>query len=631
MLNALRRGSKGFLSKILIALLVFAFAIWGISDFVNQIDPTEVAEAGNTPVPASEFARVYQRALGFTSQQMGRGLTPQDAQAIGLPDQVLSTLVTDALQIDAARRLGVDIGNDMLAERIRQDVSFSAGGNFDRALFDQILAENRYTEAEYIEIQRGEAKRAIWNDALFQGVRVPTPYLEAFNRFQNQTRTVSYFTLTDAAIGAIEDPTDAELQAYYNENTAEFRAPEYRDIAMVSLSAALLADPEAVSNDDVARAYEVDGAYGAPERRRIQQAILGDKADAESAAEAINGGAPVEATLSGIGQELADVDLGFVRRDDLVDPAVAEAAFSLNAGGAAAVDGRFGPVLIVVSEIESAGKRPLEEVEAEIRAELAMEEANAEMRTVFNRVEDAVAGGETADEIAERFSLPLRTLTVDRQGLLEDGTQPTPPVPAPLLATAFAVQEGDDPEPAEADGATHWIQVNGITPSADRPFDEVPGEVLLAWTEAEKASRIADLADEALQAIEDGAPVEDVAARYGTEALTTEPFSQGAPSASLPPAAVRAAFEGPAGHVSSVPTEEGANIVLKVAEITEPIFFEGDPNLQAPERTLSEGMTDTMLFEFVSAWQGEVGATVNRTIINQIIGIEPRHGHGGMR
>ncbi|MEO1105020.1 MAG: SurA N-terminal domain-containing protein, partial [Pseudomonadota bacterium] len=119
MLNALRRGSKGPLAMILIGLLVISFAVWGISDFVNQVDPSEVARAGDTPVSAQEFARVYRRTVNAQSQRLGQGLTPQQAAAIGVPTQVLSQLITEALQVDAAHALGRDSGDDALAARIR--------------------------------------------------------------------------------------------------------------------------------------------------------------------------------------------------------------------------------------------------------------------------------------------------------------------------------------------------------------------------------------------------------------------------------------------------------------------------------------------------------------------------------
>ncbi|MEM6762663.1 MAG: SurA N-terminal domain-containing protein, partial [Pseudomonadota bacterium] len=430
MLNALRRGSKGYLATILIGLLIISLAIFGISGFVNQIDPTEVARAGDTPVPAREFQRVYQRALGTTSQQMGRGLTPQEAQAVGLPTQVLSRLVTEAMQVDAAHDLGVDIGDEALAERIRNNPVFSApNGEFDRIRFDQLLNDNQYTEAEFIELQRNAAAQEMFVNALVGGIAAPTAYLEAFNRFQNQTRRVSYFTLSDDMLGPIPDPTDAELRSYYDDHKSDFRAPEYRGFSTVTLSADALANPDEVSADAVERAYNVAGAYGSPERRRIQQIILDDKDVAEKAAEELNNGAAFSAVLLELGRTLADVDLGFVERSGLVDPAVADAAFNLDEKGAAAVDGRFGPVLVRVAEIQAEGKRPLDEVEGEIRAMLAQQDAAAEMREMFNSVEDAVAGGAPVAEIAERFSLPRATYDkVDETGGTPAGTAPDPEV-----------------------------------------------------------------------------------------------------------------------------------------------------------------------------------------------------------
>lgn len=623
MLNAMRRGAKTIYAKALIFVLVAAFALWGISGFVNQIDPTEVARAGDTPVSAAEFARVYQRAMAQTSQQFGRQLTPQEAQAIGLPSQVLSQLVTEAYQVDAAHALGVDLGDEELARRIREDPTFAGStGGFDRYRFDQLLASNRYSEAEYIEVQRDAAAQEMLVNALFGGFEAPTAYLEAFNRYRNQTRVVTYLRLTDAALGPIEDPSEETLRAYYNENKEAFRSPEYRGFATVTLSAEALADPAAVSAEAVQRAYDASNAYPAPERRRVQQVVLGDEDIAKKAADSINSGTAFDAILSSLDVTMADADLGFVERQALVDPAVAEAAFSLEAGQAAAVDGRFGPVLVRVSEIAPAGKRPLEEVEAEIRQSLAQEEAQDQVRPLYDSIEDAVAGGARVAEIGERFSLPTRAVEgVDEEGNTPTGETIDPPLDAQVIATAFGEEEGDDPEPVEVGDAFMWVQLDSVTPAADRPFEEVSGAVLIDWTVKEKASRLAALAKEAETAVKDGTPVEEVAAQHDVAALTTEPFSQGAPSQELPQAAVVAAFEGPVGHIAAVDAADGSHIILKVTEISEPAFFEQDADLQDARGILAQGMVDTMLYELVGARQAKKGATVNQPVLDQIIGV----------
>lgn len=624
MLNAMRRASKGFLAKLLIALLVLSFAVWGISDFVNQVDPTEVARAGDTPVSTNEFARLYQRELARIAQARGTGLTPDQAMAQGVPQQILQTLVTDALQVDAARKLGIDIGDERLAERIRNVPAFAGSdGEFDRALFDLILQENRYTEGEFIEVERERAVQELWVNGLLGGYSAPTPYLSAFNRFVNQTRQIAWFELTEDALGPIPSPSDEELRAFYEENTSLFRAPERRAFSYVTLSAEALAEPEAVSADAVRRFYERDGSFGEPERRRVQSVPFDDPVLARRTADALNEGTAFETALDELGKTFEDVDLGLVERGELVDPAVREAAFGLDEGGAAFVDGRFGPVVVRVSAVEEAARRPLEEVEDEIRRELALEEAQELVNDLYVNVEDAVAGGARVDEIAARFDLPLREVApVSERGVAADGAEVD--VPARVLATAFDVAPGDDAEPVRFGSATAWVQTREIVEAADRPFEEVAGEVLVEWTEARKTERLAERAEEAVASLETGVPVEDVAERFGEEATTSASFSRTEPPQDVPSQVFAAAFEGPQGHAGSVIVGPGRHIVFEVTQVSEPAFFEEAADLRPIRTTLDDSLANTLLIDFLNAWQAEVGATQNPTVINQIVGIEPR-------
>ena len=83
--------------------------------------------------------------------------------------------------------------------------------------------------------------------------------------------------------------------------------------------------------------------------------MLDDMDAAQQAAQSINDGTDFAVVLGELNRTMADADLGMVERSGLVDPAVADAAFGLEAGKAAAVEGRFGPVLVRVGEIAPAG------------------------------------------------------------------------------------------------------------------------------------------------------------------------------------------------------------------------------------------------------------------------------------
>ncbi len=626
MLNALRRGAKGPFAKILIAVLVLSFAVWGVSGVVNTTNVSEVARVGDTPVSAREFERALRLQSIRISQQLGRSLTPEEMQSFGIANSVLQSLVTEALQLDAARDMGIDVSDEALAERLRTDPRFSTGGRFDRGAFDRYLANLGYSENEFIELERDATVQELWTNSLLGGMQAPTAYLEAVNRFANQTREVATFRLTDANLSTIDDPSDEELQAYYDEHKDEFRAPERRTFTTVTLSPELLAEPDLVSEDAVRRAYETDGAYGAPEKRQVQQVVLDDEEVAQEAANAINEGYAFSAILRQLDRKRSDVDLGLVTKSEIFNDAVADAAFELEPRKATVVEGRFGPTLVRVGEVQEAAKQPFETVEAEIRAALALDEATDQARALQTDVTDAVAGGAPVSEIGERFDLPVTTFeAVDQSGVGLDGTYPDIAARDAVLNAAFRAEAGADAVPVEDGNATIWVQTDTIIESDVRPFEEAQGDVLFAWTEAQRSEQLDALAAEAVEAINGGTPIAEVAETYDADLSQSDPFTFSEAPGSMPQAVATAAFEGPVGHGASVPDSE-TRIVLEVTAVSEPAFFEEDQALAEVRQRLNEELGNAVMFDLLNAWQSDVGATVNQPIFDQLTGVAPRQG-----
>src|SRR4051794_29312459 len=61
MLDQLRQGAQGWVSKLLMAVLVLSFAIWGIGGF-NGYHADRLASVGNAEVSVQEFSRLYEQA-----------------------------------------------------------------------------------------------------------------------------------------------------------------------------------------------------------------------------------------------------------------------------------------------------------------------------------------------------------------------------------------------------------------------------------------------------------------------------------------------------------------------------------------------------------------------------------------
>ena len=627
MLTALRASARSWVAKILIGVLVLSFAVWGISDVFTGFGADQVAEAGDTPISAAQFQRNYQTLVQRMSQQMGRGITPTQARALGLPQQVLGDLVTEALLLDAAAEFGIGVSDETLARSIRDNEMFQGPtGAFDRFLFERVLAANDFTEEAFIEAERRVVARQQLADGLVGGLAAPETWLAAVNAFQNEERAVAFVRLTRDSVGPVADPAPDELAAWFEENRGRFRAPEYRAVSLLELSPETIADPAAVPADEVRRAYDASTAFGEPERRRVLQIVFSDDAAAGEAMARLQAGESIEAVVAALERAMADVDLGLVEASAIVDPAVREAAFAMAAGENRVVAGRFGPVLVRVAEVEPARKRPFETVEADIRRDLALDRAAREAVDLYDLVEDAFAGGSTVAEVGERFGITVRSVPpVDRTGLAPDGPARDHPGGTELLVEVFDTDVGVENAPIESGRTSYvWYRVEDVIPARDRTLEEVEGEVIAAWTAARISTELDALAKRVADRLRAGETVAAVAASIpGATAEESGRFSRANPAGlgTLPEMATAAAFEGPEGHVADVVAEDGSHVVLAVTSVLQPAFFPGAADLAPIRNELNQAIGDTLLTSYVNALQRDRGVTLNQPLIDRIVGL----------
>ncbi len=104
-------------------------------------------------------------------------------------------------------------------------------------------------------------------------------------------------------------------------------------------------------------------------------------------------------------------DLGVKAKAEMLDPAVAEAAFAAEQDKAVAViEGALQPSVIRVTAIEPGSVPTLAEVAPQIRKDLATRAARDRVQDLYDQVEDERAGGATLEEAATKLSLPYRVV-----------------------------------------------------------------------------------------------------------------------------------------------------------------------------------------------------------------------------
>jgi peptidyl-prolyl cis-trans isomerase D len=633
MLTGMRKAGQSWLGKLVVAvlfgLLIVSFAIWGIGDIFRTTPQAAVARVGDAEITGDAVRNAYQTELQRFSRQTRQPLTPEQARLFGIDRQVLERLISEAALGETARRLGLAVSDPVVARSItEEDVFKGATGSFDRSRFEEILSDNNLTEQGFVREQRAGLLRQQLVDALTANLTAPLALREIQHRFANERRTVALLTLPASAAGEIPAPTDDQIASYFESHKGQFRAPEYRAINAVALDAAALAKPASVSDDDARRAYERVKAtrFGTPERRTVQQIPFPSREEAEAAAKRLGEGLSFEALATERGVPEADLTLGTLSRAELVDPAVAEAAFGLAQGAVSGpVESRFGPVLVRVAAIEPESVRPFEEVADELKRELANERARNEIDAVHDQIEDLRAAARPLAEIAREKGLPLVSApAVDRSGRDKAGNPVGLPERDALVEAAFRSDVGVDNEALRLRGGGYlWFEVAGIEPPREKRLEEVRDEVVRRWRADEVARILSEKATALVARLDRGEPMEALAGELGLPAQTVTDLGRRQPQGPITAEMLQRVFAVPVGKAGSAPAADDGRVVFKVTAASVPPFVTSTQEAERTEAQLSGNLVASAVDQLVARARQEAGVSINDAAFRRAIGGEP--------
>ena len=226
-----------------------------------------------------------------------------------------------------------------------------------------------------------------------------------------------------------------------------------------------------------------------------------------------------------------------IAKSAIIDPAIADAAFSLPSGEVSQpVQGRFGVALVKIGKIEPGVTPTFESVAAQVKKEIATERARAKVTELHNKMEDERGGGASVVEAAQKLGLTAVTIdAVDRSGRLPNG-QPVANIPRGLdvVSQAFNSDVGVDNDPIQFAGGYVWYDVLGITPSRERTLDEVRDQVEAKWRDDQISSKLRAKATEMVQKLEQGGTLAEEAAAVGSKVETATGFRRDASPPGVP-------------------------------------------------------------------------------------------------
>lgn len=624
MMESLRNAAKTWVAKLLVGLLAVSFGVWGIADVFRGAAQSTLAKVGETDISAEQYSRAFQEYLQTLARQTGQAFTPEEARKMGIDRAVLDSLVQTAALDNEAQKLKLGVSDTFLAQDVMLNTAFqNAQGVFDAERFKQLLSQNGLTEAGFFTEERQRKLRQALTDTASSGLPVGAAYLEAQYRFDTEQRDAKYFVIsvTDSDVPA---PSDEEIKKEYEANPAAYTAPEYRAIAVMRVEPADIAASVTLTDQDFADGYEkYKGDFFTPEKRTILQLSFASETDAAAAKQRIDAGADFVAIATEKGFTEQDVTFADKTRADFVDPAIAEAAFTLAEGSVSApVKGSLSTVLLKATQVTPEHQATLEEIKPTLENRLRLERASEEIQSIYDAVEDARAAQTTFEEIAVKANIPFQLVpATDSVGKDKDGKDIALPHGPDIIQAAFASDVGVETDAISLDNGYVWYEVREVIPAALKPFDTVKSQAAAAVT----AQKVKALAEEKAKALvvraQAGTSLDALAADSKASVQTAQGLTRTEASDNFPAVAVAALFAvSDRGFAYALEPDGRSARIMQAEPVLLPAFDPASPEGKAIAERLKPRLSDNLLTAYLASLEQQAGVNVNDTVWRSIAG-----------
>ena len=532
MLKLLRGKASGVLGILLIGLLIIAFGLWGIADTFTGFSNSEIASVGDNKIERQEFQVRYVQQTREFSRQLGTPLSAADAQNLGISQQVLINMMGSAALQQAAEELGLGYSDEAIAQTILNDPSFAGlNGEFDEPTFRAVLAQNGLNEKLFVEDQRRfHITNQLTEASIDQGL-VPKKLVEGLYQHFLERRVANYMILTLNQTDETGEPTVEELETFFNETKLRFAQPETRSGHALVVSPARFAELITIDRATLEEEYELTmNDYVVEEKRKIDQLVLADDSEADQVRTLLADNVPFVEIIAAVGQTLENSDLGEVARDDMISADLAESAFAMEQGDVSdVIEGPLGYVVLRVRDIKPGATLPLEVVEDQLRQRIIYDRALEDMLAFTETVEDELAGGETLENIGQRFDLDvIKINNIANNGKTPDDLQPAILARYDTLAgLLFESAIGEDiPMQEMEDGTFIWLRLNDITPTQVPPLDNVRAAVVAEWKIDERSKLLQAMAEHMVKVGNETGSFKSAAEGFKRKPLVSEPMTR---------------------------------------------------------------------------------------------------------
>ncbi|PIR37394.1 MAG: hypothetical protein COV35_09890 [Alphaproteobacteria bacterium CG11_big_fil_rev_8_21_14_0_20_39_49] len=622
MLEAMRKGSQNIFVKLLLGILALSFVVWGVGDVFRGGSSTTIAKVGDEKIGYEEYYNSLQREISRFQQILGRTITPELMQQFDVKKRVLDQMVDNKLIRLRVGELNLRVGDNVVRDIIaRESAFYDESGKFNPENFKMALQYNGLNEKQYVKDIKDEAAIGILVDTLAISPSSMRNTAKTLYRYRNEYRTAELVYIPTDYVKEVEEPSEADLIQYYQDNTASFAVPENRAVTYLTYGYEDVKNSVQVSEEAMKAEYDDNiESFTEPEKRDVVQYLFEKEEDAQKALEEINEG---KVSL----YDDKKIELGDVSHDELPEEVVV-AVFDLEVGQySQPINTDLGWHIFTVNKVSEPQAVPFDEARMEIEDYLKDVKAAEIFEQSSMKIEDELAAGNKLEDIAKKFDLVIHSIPSINSNAQGSSGKPLTDIadPQTLADVAFSVESGEvSSMTLLPDNSTYvLVRVDNVVPKRVKALDEVKGTVTTLWKESQKRKKLMAVAEQVAIEIKDGKDPKELASSMGLKFKMSDEIKRPSPEAFLddksgvPTQLSLELFGLKKGESTSYYlSDKGEYVIGKLADIKDSQVDKG--KLANLEESLKRDFTDDILRQYNYFLRKQYPVEKNENMLNSL-------------
>jgi peptidyl-prolyl cis-trans isomerase D len=266
MLQSIRDKTQGWIAGIIISILIFSFALWGIHSYLDGRSVSDVvAKVNGNDINQGQLSIAYERLRRQVELQKAND-NLLDVTDANLKKQALHSLINLQVLKQASLNQDYRVSQIQVENYLESMPDFKLNGRFSLSRFEQALNATLYTTKDFLDLIRttlliDQPRLGV----IFSSFSLPNEVTDSISLI-NQERDIQYLLLSLQSFSkeSISISPD-KINAYYNQHIDDFKKPEQVAIEYILISAKDIMSKMKISDQELKNYYNENAeSYNLP-------------------------------------------------------------------------------------------------------------------------------------------------------------------------------------------------------------------------------------------------------------------------------------------------------------------------------------------------------------------------------